>query len=155
MSELKSVLLAIDVATRKRDQAGRHLVQIQRTLHFARGQMDQLESYAADAEAKWTRTAQVCATPELMRHHYQFMGRLHQAIGMQDGVMNDLDSQVESAKKKALEAEFRLAGLQQILARKQAAQRAMQERREQRQMDEFASQLYGRLMAQKHNGERP
>jgi flagellar FliJ protein len=155
MSGLKSVMLAIEVATQKRDHAGKQLGQVQRALLFAQGQLDQLASYAADSEAKWSVTAQVSATPELMRHHYQFMDRLRQAMGLQDGVMNDAKAQVEMARKQLLEMEFRLASLKQILSRKQAAQKVVQDRREQRQMDEFATQLYGRFTAQQHNGEKP
>ena len=80
MSVLKSLALAIDLATSKRDQAGRVLVQLNRSHVFAQDQMTQLEVYAEETNAKWTTSAQISATPELMRHHYQFMGRLYQAV---------------------------------------------------------------------------
>lgn len=154
MSALKSVMLAIELATQKRDLASKQLGQVQRSWQFAQSQLEQLESYAMDSEAKWTVTAQVSATPELMRHHYQFMERLRHAIGLQGGVIGDIQLQVEMARKQLLETEFRLAGLKQVLSRKQAALQVVQNRREQRQMDEFATQLHGRFMAQQHNGER-
>lgn len=154
MSALKSIMLAIELSTQKRDHASKQLGQIQRSLQFAQGQLDQLESYAADSESKWTVTAQISTSPELMRHHYQFMERLRHAIGLQGDAMSDIRAQVEIARKQLLEAEFRLAGLKQILSKRQAAQRVTSERREQRQMDEFATQLHGRSMAQQHNGER-
>lgn len=153
MSGLKSVLLAIDVATRKRDQVGKYLVQVQRALLFAQDQKDQLESYAADAETKWTTVAQVSATPELMRHHYQFMARLYHAIGLQNNVLNDHKQLAEATKKQVLDAEFRLAGLKQVLKNKQADLLLLQARREQRLTDEFAAQQHGRLMARQHHGE--
>lgn len=153
MSGLKSVLLAIDVATRKRDQAGKYLVQVQRALLFAQDQKDQLESYAMEAEAKWTTAAQVSATPELMRHHYQFMDRLYHAIGVQNDAMNDHRQLVQAARRQALDEELRLAGLKQVLKKKRAELVLLQARREQRLTDEFAAQQYGRLMARQHHGE--
>ena len=80
MSAVKSVLLAIVVATRKKDQAGKVLMHVQRACAFAQGQLNQLESYATETDVRWTETAQVGATTELIRHHYQFMERLQQDV---------------------------------------------------------------------------
>jgi flagellar protein FliJ len=144
MSALKSVALAIDVATQKRDQAGRYLVQAQRACLFAQNQLDQLESYAADSEARWTASAQIATTPALLQHHYQFMGRLRHAINLQLGVMADLEFQLEAAKKRTLDAEFRLAGLQKVMKNKKADIAVKTNRREQKQMDEFAAMQFAR-----------
>ena len=61
MSALKSILLAIDVATRQRDEVGKLLAQIQRNWHGAQEQIEQLESYAADTESKWAVSAVAAA----------------------------------------------------------------------------------------------
>ena len=144
MSALKSVLLAIDVATRKRDQAGKQLVQAQRACQFAQSQLDQLESYAADSDARWTAAAQISTTPELLQHHYQFMRRLRDAIALQNGVMADLDRQFETARQLTLAAEFRLAGLRKVMSKKLADIAITTARREQKQMDEFAAMQFAR-----------
>ena len=144
MSALKSVLLAIDVATRKRDQAGKQLVRAQRARQFAQGQLDQLESYAADSDARWTAGAQISTTPGLLQHHYQFMGRLRDAIAMQNSVMADLERQLEAARQLTLTAEFRLAGLRKVMSKKLADIAVTTARREQKQMDEFAAMQFAR-----------
>ena len=155
MSELKSVLLAIDVATQRRDHASKHLVQAQRACRGAQDQLDQLSSYAADTEAKWSAAAQVSVSPEMMRHHYQFMDRLRHAIAMQGGAVSELQLKTEEARRKTMEAEGRLAGLQKILTKKQAQHAARMSRREQGQMDEFAAQQYARLHVRNPNGDTP
>ena len=152
MSAIKSVLLAIDLASRKRDQAGKVLTQVQQTHQFALDQMAQLESYAGETASRWTAAAQVSTTPELMRHHYQFMDRLHHAIGLQKGVLETSDAKVERAKRGVLETEFRLISLKQVLKKKQAELHAVQMRREQKQMDEFAAQRGSRISLA-HAGE--
>lgn len=139
MSVLKSVALAIDLATAKRDQAGRVLAQLNRAHLFAQDQMAQLEVYAAETDTKWTTAAQISATPELMRHHYQFMGRLYQAIELQKGVLESSNIKVSTAKQQLLEADFRLASLKLVLEKKKADLSQLQSRREQKQMDEFAA----------------
>lgn len=155
MSAVKSVQLATDVAARQRDEAGLELVQAQRTQRFAQQQLEQLESYALETVARWTASAQVSATPELMRHHYQFMERLHHAIGLQREVVAKESVQVESASRVLLQAEFRLAALKQVLARKKAEVMALQMKREQKQMDEFAALQFARAVRNSIVGDLP
>jgi flagellar FliJ protein len=140
MAALKSITLAIDLATVKRDQA---MAQLKKTLQaqaFAQSQMDQLQQYSQETELRWMQNAQKSTTPELMHHHYQFMERLNQAIAMQDGVLVNTGQRVEAAKQVVLQTEFRLASLKQVLASRQADMAKALERREQKQMDEFAAQ---------------
>lgn len=154
MSAVKSVLLAIEVASGRRDQAGKGLLHAQRAHLFAQDQMAQLQTYAAETEAKWATAAQVSTTPELMRHHYQFMERLHHAIGLQVGVLENASQKVEAARRVLLDAEFRLSGLKQVLKKKQADIALVQARREQKQMDEFAALAGGRSERAQFTGER-
>lgn len=151
MTGLKSIALAIEVATQKRDQAGKQLVQAQRAYLSAESQLEQLRSYADETAAKWAAGAKSLTSAELLRHHYQFMDRLQQAIDMQAHVLQDQSLRVEASKKVALEAEFRLAGLKQVLKKKQAERARLQARREQRQTDEMASVMHRRAVT---NGER-
>lgn len=154
MSAVKSVMLAVEVATGKREQVAKGLLHVLRTHTFAQDQMAQLESYAAETEARWAAAAQISTTPELMRHHYQFMDRLQHAIGLQIGVLESTARNVELAKRLLLEAEFRLASLKQVLKKKQTDLRFLQTRREQKQMDEFAAQRSQRSAHTNVNGER-
>lgn len=139
MSVIKSLLLAIDLATRKRDQASQMVMGVQNAQMFAQQQMGQLQTYATETEARWRAAAQVMTTPELMQHHYQFMDRLHHAIGLQESALENAARKTEAAKRLALEAEFRLVNLKQVLKKKQADMSILESRREQKQMDEFAA----------------
>lgn len=138
MSSLKSLLQVIDLTTRQRDEA---LVQLQKTRQaaaFAHDQMQQLKQYALETEQRWMQGAQVSASTELMRHHYQFMARLEQAILLQDGVLIGAGQRVDAAKNVVLQVEIRLASFKKVLAGRQAVLVKMQQRLEQKQMDEFA-----------------
>lgn len=153
MSALRSLVLAIELATEKRDEAGRHLMQAQRAYLQGQNQLEQLANYAADSEARWVSSAQVSMSTGILQHHYQFMDRLHHAIGLQDGVLVNLQQQVEVERKRVQEAEMRLAVLQKLLAKKQMERAMMMARREQKQTDEFAAMQHARAMAQLHSGE--
>ena len=139
MSIVKSLLLAIDLATRQRDKASQTVVGVQNAQLFAEQQMMQLQTYATETEARWVAAAQVRTTPELMQHHYQFMDRLNHAVGLQDSALAVAAQKTEMAKRLALEAEFRLVNLKQVLKKKQADIGLLQSKREQKQMDEFAA----------------
>lgn len=153
MSGVKVVLLAIDLETRKRDQASGVLKNAQQAHLFAQNQMSQLETYATETESRWVANAQNSTTPELMRHHYQFMDRLHYAINLQKGVLENSSRKVDAAKQLVLDVEFRLASLKQVLKKKNVEINALQNKREQKQMDEFAALSSGRATDRHFGGE--
>ena len=154
MSAIKSFLLAIEMATRKRDQASQGLMHVQKTYFFAQDQMNQLQTYAAETESRWTAAAQISTSTEMLRHHYQFMGRLQHAMDLQNEALENESRKVALAKKGVLEAEFRLVSLKQVLEKKQADLAVLQARREQKQMDEFASMRRPQFSDEYSSGDR-
>lgn len=154
MSALKSVLLAIEHATLHRDELAKAVARVERSQNFARDQMAQLKGYAADTDARWTGSGARGLSLELVRHQYQFMDRLQQAIELQSGVLANTARQMDLAKANLLQAEVRLSGLNQILKARQIAMLGHQRRREQRQTDEFAALQYTRNRALPMSGEK-
>ena len=140
MANFRSLLLAIDQASLKRDQTMAQLQEVQRAHAFAQEQMTQLRQYAQETDQRWTQGAQRITTPELLQHQYQFMGRLTHAIALQEGALTSTLRRVDAARQTLLQAELRLASLKQVLAQRQATQARLQARQEQKQMDEFAAQ---------------
>ena len=155
MSQLRSIELAIELATRQRDDLAKAAAGVANALQFAQGQLSQLEGYAAETDARWVHTGNEGRSAELLRHHYQFMERLQHAIGLQSGVMANTGQQVEAARKLVLQAEYRLAGLNQVLKARQSQVMQVQQRREQRQTDEFAAILHARKTRVSSTGELP
>lgn len=154
MSGVQSFLLAIDLAARQRDHAAQGLVQAQTVHLLAQDQMAQLASYATETESKWITTAQGGTSPELLRHQYQFMDRLQQAMGLQNGVIENENRKETAAKRLLVAAEFRLVSLKQFLKKKRAAMALVQSRREQKQMDEFAAMSSRRVSTGHFTGEK-
>lgn len=153
MTTFKSLVLAIDLATSQRDQALTQLQAAQRALAFAQGQMNQLQQYAQETDQRWMTGAQVSTTAELMRHQYQFMGRLNQAIALQNGTIEGANRRVAGAQQALVQTELRLASLKQVLGQRQLAQARTQHRQEQKQMDEFAAQQTQRRLRQQAETE--
>ena len=154
MSQLSSVILAIEHATIRRDALVQVAVRVERNLEYANQQLAQLEGYAADTDARWIGSATREISAQIIRHQYQFMDRLQQAIVMQTGVIAGVVAQLNQAKANLLQAEFRLSGLDQILKTRKASLLRTQQQREQRQTDEFASMQHARNRAMPMSGEK-
>lgn len=139
MTQFNGILLAIDLAVAKRDQALAELNRHRQSHAFAQNQLDQLRQYADETERRWSHSAQKSTTPELLHHHYQFMGRLQQAVDLQQDVLVASAGKLELAQNKMLQAEFRLASFKLVLSKRQLDLVKLQQRRDQKQMDEFAA----------------
>ena len=153
MTHFRSLELAIDQATRQRDARALAKAQALRNLEFGKNQMAQLEGYAGETDARWVAGNLQHLSAEMVHHHYQFRERLQNAVNLQVGVIAGLQAQVEHTHQQLLQAEYRLAGLRQVLDARRAELLRRQARIEQRNTDEFAAQRYARLAAEKSYGE--
>jgi flagellar FliJ protein len=153
MSKLSSIRLAIELATRERDQFAKNHAHALGSVDFARGQLSQLVSYASDIDHRWVGVGAGALSAEMVRHHYQFMDRLQTAIALQEEVVANFLRQADLAHKTLLKAEVKLSGLGQLLKAREAMQDMAQRRREQAETDEFASQRFLRARADNALGE--
>ncbi|MFY3384881.1 flagellar export protein FliJ [Paracidovorax sp. MALMAid1276] len=142
MSNLNALMVAVEVASRKRDDARRALQDTQAAQQAARDQLDQLEGYARETEGRWGTRPDTVRQPEVMYHHYQFMDRLAHAASLQGNVVGDHAHRVEVARQALLDAELRLASLRKVLERRRLELALQQLRREQKQTDERAALQY-------------
>lgn len=147
MSGMKSIHLALQVATTSRDAAGQMLGKALHNHGSACDQMQQLENYASETEAKWAMASRGTANPEIVRHYYLFMARLQQATDLQARVVADLERQTLVARQVLMQAEIRMASLNLLLERKHAVVLRRQVSSEQKQNDELAAQQHRRLRA--------
>ena len=128
MSSLNALMIAIEMAVRKRDDARQALRERQHAFDAAKSQMEQLENYAAEMQQRWGATEGASLKPEVMVHHRQFMERLEHAINLQTRVIADQSIRLN----KVVETRRRDMELAQM-------------RREQKQTDERAAlQFIGR-----------
>ena len=142
MSSLNALAVAVEAASRKRDEARRALQDTQAAQQAAQAQLEQLEGYARETEARWGVKADTAMKPEVMYHHYQFMNRLGHAAGIQTGVVGDHAHRVEAARQALLQAELRLASLRKVVDKRRQELELAQMRREQKQTDERAALQY-------------
>ena len=144
---LNALRIAIEMAERERDAARQGLHGALSAQQAAQAQLDQLQSYAQETETRWGPRADARLQPQVLQHHYQFMGRLQHAAGLQTQVMQGHAARLQQAQDQLLKAEQRLLSLRKLLSHKEREQQQLQARREQKQTDERAM-LQHRLRTQ-------
>jgi len=151
VTAVSGLLVAIDLATRQRDDAAMVVAQVVRRFEHARQQLEQLQSYAADTAGRWSVASQASATPQIVGHYYQFMERLEQTIDMQQAAMAGVQRQREAAQQVLLEIEIRMAGLSRLLDKRRSEMARTHAMREQRQSDELAALMHRRMATAREN----
>lgn len=145
MSSLNALMVAIEAAMRKRDEARQALQVRVRARQAAQEQMDQLQDYAEQMQQRWGAHENQAVQPEVMYHQYQFMERLAHAAGLQTKVIQDQSIRLEAAQKALMACELRLTSLEKVVAARRRDIALAQMRREQKQTDERAAlQFIGR-----------
>ena len=142
MSSLNALSVAVDLAARKRDEARRVLQDARNAEQAARDQMAQLQGYAQEIQNRWGMRADAQVQPEVMYHHYQFMDRLHHAMGLQTTVIDQHQARVGVAQQALLATELRLASLKKLTEKRLKEFEQLQARRDQKQTDERAALQY-------------
>ena len=142
MHRLSGIALAVEHARRLCDRLAEAHTAVRYTLADAQRQLEQLQSYASDTDARWIGTSASVYSAEVLRHYYQFGGRLQQAIQMQNGVILGLHNTVAEAHGALLQGEFRLAAIQRLYAARLQQMQQAKNRREQIQLDELATMQF-------------
>lgn len=147
MSSFHGLQLALEQAQRLRDERAQQLARLTGQLTLLRAQLAQLESYAQETEKRWISGSHLHITGEMLRHHYQFMGRLEHAIALQGDVIASALREIEMAQKAQMQAEVRLHGLRNVMDSRRALLMKLAHKREQNQTDEFAALAHARQAA--------
>ena len=145
MSALSALVVAVELAERKRDEARRALQDARRAQQAAHEQMEQLKGYAQETQNRWGMRTNAHVQPEGMYHHYQFMDRLHHAMGLQTTVVASHDPRISAAQQALLATELRLSSLKKLTEKRRKEFELLQSRREQKQTDERAALQYRTL----------
>ena len=136
----------MDLAHIQRDKAIGHWQNLVQEHGHALAQRQQLQQYATETGQRLTQGAQRSTTPVLLHHHSQFMERLQQTMKLQDGVILAAVHKVDVARQAVVAAELRLASLQKLFDKRQAELLQRHNKRDQKQMDEFAAMQFRRQM---------
>ncbi len=141
----------IEIAERRRDEALAECARLQTEQRQAQEQMDQLVTYADEANRRWAERGAVGVDVTLLMHHRQFMAKLENAMAFQQDVLADRAQRVQRATAAVQEAERDLASLRKYAARQIEAWQQTLQRREQKHTDEMAQNIHRRRLENDSN----
>jgi len=156
MSTLQTLHKVVELAEKRRDEALSAHGQAQRELQVAREQMQQLETYAQEAQQRWVgRSGSSGVDAAWLHHHRQFMQKIDHAIEFQRSVLEQRETLVERTQSQVYAAERDLAGLRKYTERQQQALDLRHLRQEQKATDEMALTIHLRQRLAQAQGLRP
>lgn len=138
---LKSLGIVIDLATRRRDEAGTMVAAAMRDLTQATQQLHQLTDYANDGETKWRARAANGVSVALMQHQRAFAEKIQQAVDFQVNVIKQKEAALHATRHHLQEKEQALATLKKVAERARLAQQMAEHKRSQKQTDEMAMSM--------------
>lgn len=141
----------IELAERRRDEALAECARLQGEQRQAQEQMDQLTTYADEANRRWAERGAAGVDVTLLMHHRQFMAKLENAMAFQQDVLADRAQRVQRATAAVQEAERDLASLRKYAARQIEAWQQTLQRREQKHTDEMAQNIHRRRLENDSN----
>ena len=139
MNDLQPLMTLLAQAESERDDARAHSQRQAAAHRHAQAQADQLLDYRRDYEARWGDHFSRQSKVELLHCYQGFIERLSQAIEQQRMAAEHASSQAAAALAALQVCELRVASVRKLIARRVAEQQITEDRREQKQTDEFAS----------------
>ena len=130
----------LEHAERERDEAMACLLQTEDSSRRLRQQLEQLQAYRADYQARSPGSGGQAAPIELLRCHQGFVQRLDQALAQQGQLLASAESQLLLQRQLLLERETRVAAVRKLVERRLHEQQRSLARQEQKRSDEASAQ---------------
>jgi flagellar FliJ protein len=129
----------LELAQRQRDEALSVLLRAEEAVRRLRLQSEQLVAYRDDYRGRNPAMGGRSAPIELLRSHEAFMTRLHQAMAQQQLQLQNAEARTGEARAALLALETRVASVRKLLERREADQRLLSARQDQRRSDDAAN----------------
>lgn len=126
------------LAQGREDDAARRFAESRRALEKQEAQLREMERYLNEYG---TGTPGAALTPSLLANREAFLRQLAEALRWQAGAVNEARSRLELAREQWLGRHRDTGVVERLIERSHGHERQQQERRAQREMDEFAQRL--------------
>ena len=147
MKRLAMLQVLLEREQKRRDDAQAALRAAHANVDTQQQQADGLTGYRTEYCQKWSTQFQQAASMEILRSYHGFLSRLDQAITQQQAVVAHAQRGVDSARQRLVEREIRVATVERLIQRRQAVLARIEDRRDQKNLDELAQRLSARQRA--------
>lgn len=125
----------------KRDAAMAEWREAERLAQAAREQADSLVTYRGEYRKRWAAQFAQRAPIEILHCYQGFIERLEQAIGAQQGAVDQAQARLQAARVRLHHREIKVATVQRLIERRAQAAALREQRRDQKNSDEAGQRL--------------
>lgn len=134
----------IDMARQAERDAARQMGAMQQQLSGAEQKFAELERYREDYQQQWQQQGRSGVSGQWLINYQRFLSQLEAALSQQAQVIEWHRGNLEKARLQWQQRNARLQGLSRLVERYALELRQTQERREQKQADEWVQQRFAR-----------
>jgi flagellar FliJ protein len=131
----------VDMAERAEREAATQLGRCQAQVQQAKLQEAELERYRNDYQEQWINEGQRGVSGQWLMNYQRFLSQLESAIAQQRNSVAWHQSNLDKARDNWQQRYARLEGLRKLVQRYQDEARRIEDKREQKLLDELAQRL--------------
>lgn len=141
LAKAKRLAPVVEMAVRDEREAARLLGQYQKQLAQAQAQLGDLEQYRGDYQQQWVEQGQRGVSGQWLMNYQRFLSQLETAIAQQSQSLTWHQHNLEKARLHWQKRHARLEALRKLVQRYQQAAQAVEDKREQKLLDELAQRV--------------
>ena len=139
MKQSQRTQLLVDLAKRKEDFIGKQLASDQTKVEQDKNKLGELIDYAGQYESERNLLG---LSAYLTTNYQHFVDRVQQAIKQQEAAIGRSQQQADMTMRRWVEARTKTKSMDWLKAKYQKQELALEDKREQRQSDEFAMRRF-------------
>ncbi len=128
----------IDMAERAEREAARQMGRCQGLVSQAEVKLGELERYRSDYQQQWIHQGQQGVSGQWLMNYQRFLNQLETAVGQQNQSINWHRANLDKARAAWQQRYARLEGLRKLVQRYRDEARMVEDRQEQKLLDELA-----------------
>jgi flagellar FliJ protein len=144
LSRAKRLQPVVEMAEKAEREAARQLGHCQGLVSQAEAKLGELERFRGDYQQQWVSEGSKGVSGQWLMNYQRFLSQLEGAIGQQSKSLDWHRANLEKARALWQQRYARLEGLRKLVQRYRDEARLVEDKREQKLLDELAQRLIDR-----------
>ena len=141
LKRAERLLPVVQMAEREEQEAARALARSQEQLRQGEVKLGELQRYRHDYQQQWLQQGSQGVSGQWLMNYQRFLSQLEVAIGQQRSSVDWHRNNLENARQLWQQRYARVEGLRKLVQRYLDEARALQDKREQKLLDELSQRL--------------
>ncbi|MGM0481706.1 MAG: flagellar export protein FliJ [Pseudomonadota bacterium] len=142
MAELKQMKMLLELEQRKVDEAASNFAQVQQQVDDEKQRLNGLGQYRLDYLKQLQQRASDGIVSQQFGQYHAFVGKLDEGLEQLHKSVTRLQKVAEQRRQQWLAQRRKYESIEHLVEQQEQREAAVQERREQKNLDEFSSQRF-------------